>query len=363
MSKTFFIPFASNGGQQQTVPDLSQPNGSISYSDGYGSDYALALGEGNPFALPVDRLTFNGLMNDITSAIFTIQQQGIAPWIGVNPDTSATYAYGLNALAFYNNAVWQSLEAGNTDTPGATANWRNLSEDVVPVYGADSGTVNAIVVTLPTPLTALSLGTSYYVKVLNENTGSCTANIGGAGVTTIKKTTSAGIVNLTGYEFEAGFIYQLVFDGTYLQLMGQVQPTIFAKMLNNAIQSFPADNADHQLLLQVASADTFGITNVSNFSVTIPVPGYYSVYASIEVTNVGAANQIGSAQMKLYKNGAQTRQLAQIPWSGNDNTLLNGQSSDLYAAGDIITIYTRNSGTVTENIGVIAYLEVKYLGE
>jgi hypothetical protein len=272
--------------------------------------------------------------------------------------------------------VWQSLITNNLDTPGATANWRNLSADVVPVYGADVGSVNAILVTSIT-LSALTVGTSYYIKVLHANTGACTANIGGAGVTAIRKTTSAGIVPLTGYEFTPGFVYQLVFDGTNLQLMGQVTPPLIAQVFKQTTQQLTG-NQEAAVLWDVftqitppqpgsipwpttfSAYDPFNMFGSSNVF-TAPCAGKWKFTVSINAFNTNGA--AGTAN--LYVNntaptsggtGTPTAKIAQVNQVGGNNHMsLTGEVTLILAAGDTVTTSLYNvNPTMATNL-VINY--------
>lgn len=77
----------------------------------------------------------------------------------------------------------------------------------------DTGTVNAIVATLPDPVpTALKLGLTLRVVPAFDNTGPTTANINGLGVRPVLR--ADGTSALTGGEMPAGSIVILVYDGT-----------------------------------------------------------------------------------------------------------------------------------------------------
>lgn len=129
MAKFFYVPFALSG-TKTAVPDASQPSGTVNYTDGYGPDYANPLPGAN--AYPVDRGSFNQILNDVTLALNVIQSQGLNSWIGASPNTPADYpgnfAYPINALVYYTDGnIYQSLIASNQDVPGTSNNWLNIS--------------------------------------------------------------------------------------------------------------------------------------------------------------------------------------------------------------------------------------------
>lgn len=200
MAKYFYNAFGTGGDIGTKVPDTAQANGSVSYYAGYGSDYQLPLASGGQ-ALPINRVQFNSLMNDVTGALQNIQQQGISSWIGPSPDSPPLYSgnwpYAVNALVYYTDGnIYQSLIASNTDTPGATANWLCLS--------ANSGTpvgslVDYVGILIPSNL-LLCDGSSYnpttYPVLFNTitSTQSCSAN---------STTTVTGLTSTAG--FQPGF--------------------------------------------------------------------------------------------------------------------------------------------------------------
>ena len=131
MAKFFFNVFAQNN-DLTTTPDTTQANGSVSYYNGYGPFYELPL-PGGGSAIALNRLQFNGLINDITGAIQQIQTQGVFSWIGPSPysplDYTGNYPYPINALVYYTDGnLYQSQKANNQDVPGVSgAAWTNLS--------------------------------------------------------------------------------------------------------------------------------------------------------------------------------------------------------------------------------------------
>lgn len=136
----FDIPFGEDG-DLTPVPDAPQTSGSVSYTQGYTPPYSLA--PTNPSALLVDRASFNQILNDVTTAIQYIQQNGAPPFIttamngGVNP-----FSYNLGAVVSYNAGSgvqnWVSTAATNTTIPGGVgANWSPLNAPA----GEPSGTI------------------------------------------------------------------------------------------------------------------------------------------------------------------------------------------------------------------------------
>ena len=91
--------------------------------------------------------------------------------------------------------------------------------------GEAKGTANALLLDLvsaESELTAYGTGQRFQFKAKVNNTGPVTANIKGLGVIQVKKTDSAGLVDLEADDIRAGGLYDLNFDGTYFQLGGGV---------------------------------------------------------------------------------------------------------------------------------------------
>lgn len=64
MPKYYINPFAENG-TKKIIPEISQSDGSISYPQGYPTNYERDL-ETDPLALPIERAKFNQLLFDVT---------------------------------------------------------------------------------------------------------------------------------------------------------------------------------------------------------------------------------------------------------------------------------------------------------
>ena len=118
----FDVPFAVDG-DLTPVPDGVQPDGSVSYSQGYGPDYEQDPAIDPLTALEIERSKMNQLFNDITTAIQNQQQNTIAPFITTAMNNGSPYSYNKGALVFYGGIAYQSLQNANTDTP-PTSKWQ-----------------------------------------------------------------------------------------------------------------------------------------------------------------------------------------------------------------------------------------------
>lgn len=116
-TKYFIDPFAV-AGDVTTIPNPPQSGGQVSYTTGFGFNYQRNLAT-DPLALPFPRAQFNQLMNDVTTVIQQIQQQGFPNWISTSDNGGSPFSYGLGAIVIYTNGFYyQSNISGNTNTPG-----------------------------------------------------------------------------------------------------------------------------------------------------------------------------------------------------------------------------------------------------
>lgn len=75
-NKIIDIPFADSG-DVAVIPNAAQLDGSVSYTSGYGPNYALEQIPANPSALDIERNKWNQLAFDVTENIMFWQRYGI----------------------------------------------------------------------------------------------------------------------------------------------------------------------------------------------------------------------------------------------------------------------------------------------
>jgi len=125
MAKPIVTPFAT-GGDKSVVPDASQPDGSVSYSQGFGPNYQQE--QGTPGAKDIPRDKTNQLFHDITAAISEMQRLGFPEYY----EELAPYAQG--ATVWRAGTVYMSTAGNNSTVPGAVgASWVVLGGDTTPV--------------------------------------------------------------------------------------------------------------------------------------------------------------------------------------------------------------------------------------
>lgn len=114
MTKIFNVPFALSG-DKEAIPDALQPDGSVSFTQGFGFDYERPTTD--PLYKPFPRDPYNWLMGAITEALGEIQRQGVATW------SADGVPYGLNARVWHDGNVYRSTIAANPSTPGENTDW------------------------------------------------------------------------------------------------------------------------------------------------------------------------------------------------------------------------------------------------
>ncbi|MEQ5167475.1 hypothetical protein ABN211_01925 [Proteus terrae] len=121
MTTIFKTPFATQG-DKVSIPVEIQPDGSVSYTQGYGYDYERDQVT-DPAAKDIEREKMNGIFHDITEAIGEIQSFGFPKW------DEAGKPYAIRAIVYHKNKVWQSKVENNNIEPVAGNAWTELKAD------------------------------------------------------------------------------------------------------------------------------------------------------------------------------------------------------------------------------------------
>ncbi len=121
MTTIFKTPFATQG-DKASIPVEIQPDGSVSYTQGYGYDYERDQVT-DPAAKDIEREKMNGIFHDITEAIGEIQRFGFPKW------DEAGKPYAIRTIVYHKNKVWQSKVENNNIEPVAGNAWAELKAD------------------------------------------------------------------------------------------------------------------------------------------------------------------------------------------------------------------------------------------
>jgi len=119
MSKFFRIPWAT-GGDTTAIPDEDQIDGSVSYEQGFGSDYEIDKTVDPINAKDVPREESNALYKDITENLNEWQTFGIYPFITPAQNDAVPFPYAKNAKVLWvDGEIYESLITSNTGDPDA----------------------------------------------------------------------------------------------------------------------------------------------------------------------------------------------------------------------------------------------------
>ena len=184
--------------------------------------------------------------------------------------------------------------------------------------GTAGGSANALTLTLPVTIGALTAGMKFRFIVASTNTsGNLTANVGVGGDVAVKKTIGAGVVLLAPGDFQAATIREIEYDGTQFQLLA---PSAYSQST------------------AVASASTINLDTVNG--------DYISVTGTTTITAItlarGREATIAFAGALILTNGASLvlPSGANITTAAGDTAIFRGES-----AGDVRCIsYQKASG-------------------
>lgn len=165
----FDLPFAVNG-NVTTIPDATQPDGTVSYNQGFPVGYSTPVASGG---LLVPRTAINQVLYDITVAIQQYQQHSTAPFITTVMNGGTPYSYSKYDRVLKSGVVYQSLVNTNTDTP-PSAKW--VVSDVAAISSTQAIT-----------------GTNHTYVAADSNLMNLRSNSGGAMVDTLPGT-SPGVM-------------------------------------------------------------------------------------------------------------------------------------------------------------------------
>lgn len=211
-------------GDRTTVPDGTQSNGSVSYTQGYPITYSTPVAGGG---IDFPRAQHNQVLYDITAAIQNVQQNGAPNFIttamngGVNP-----FTYILGAIVNYDggsgNQVWISTQAANTTIPGAGgAHWTPLTAPVSVVFTGATSTGSANIQAVTTAQGNFTGATGEIVTFTPglANTAACTLAIDSVSAMPLKMRSPLGLVDPSANTLVATEITLVISDGTNLQIL------------------------------------------------------------------------------------------------------------------------------------------------
>jgi len=192
----------------------------------------------------------------------------------------------------------------------------DIQENIM-VSGVAGGTANALTLALTPPIEDYEKFASVIFEAASNNTGSATINIDGNGALTMKKRTSAGLVNLEADDLIDGGIYRGVYDGTYLQIESLHAvagiTSVSQGNLNTNIGTFSATPA-----IVIQGELTGGIKHALAFasSAVVMPGGQYGLwpevaaslvsYRSAWVPGTEGTSYVNAAYALMFDNSSQT---------------------------------------------------------
>ncbi len=296
VSGYFDTVFAVDG-TVTSIPDAIQSNGSVSYNQGFGILYSTAVASGG---LNFPRAQFNQLMNDITTAVQLIQQNGCSDFITTTMNGGTPYSYNKGATVLYGGIVYISQVASNTTIPGASPDWQPLGAVASILFsgGTSTGSANTQAVTTAQGNFANTANNIITWTAGYSNTGAATLNPDSVGALPLKKASSSGVIALQSGDLVVGIQYIGISDGTNIQVINP--STTVATTVGNATNlkasvtsasataTWTADEvvvktalgASAVLLSSYSEAINLGTTGAGGMDTgSAPASGYVALYA------------------------------------------------------------------------------------
>lgn len=133
MPKYYIRPFAQIG-DKTAIPNDTQVSGSVSYEQGFGSDYIKP--KIDPTSKMVPRNQFNDLMHDVTDNIQQYQQHGVPNFITTADNGGVAFPYSKWARVRYETSpgvfnIYESLVDANSTLPTDLTKWQAINSSGV----------------------------------------------------------------------------------------------------------------------------------------------------------------------------------------------------------------------------------------
>lgn len=278
MAKSFKIPFAFTG-DKTTVPVALQPDGSVSYTQGFGPDYELDKLVDPINAKDVPRDQTNQLFFDVTESLGEVQQYGAALW-------SADMApYPINALVRHSDIVWRNTVAGNSAEPGTDATWANETIDYLNTQRIDVASASTVDLTALAPDTRhINITGTTAITGFTVAAGQCYF-VRFAGALTL--TNSASLVTQTGVNITTAAGDTCVIRATAastVEILMFVRGAVSQSKSANGYRVLH-DGSANPVIIQWGTC-TFNASGIATVSFPIAFPNNaFSITANADTTN------------------------------------------------------------------------------
>lgn len=217
--KFFLIPFATSG-DQAAIPNDTQPSGEVSYSQGYGFDYQRPLDGSDPLAKPIERASFNGLMNAVTGALGQYQRASHPEFITTADNAGAAFAYSKGVIVRYRASpsdpfiTYVSRADANVALPSVAASWQKFLFEEATQAQAEAGADDSTVMTPRRVLQCLAANGASPANATTTTVGvtryATTVETNGIAITNAAVTPSGlvGFLKKTGGDMTGGVTYR-----------------------------------------------------------------------------------------------------------------------------------------------------------
>lgn len=284
-AKKFVVPFASNG-NKTAVPNTLQPDGTVSYAQGFGPDYELDKTVDPVNAKDVPRAQTNQLYYDLTDAVGEQQLYGVALW---GADRAP---YPLNARAYHTGKLWRSNVANNSGEPGV-AGWDDVSNVVEEATQsqAEAGTAQGV---YSSPLRVF--------QALRSAAANATELLRGVLRVGTQAEVNAGVLDdvaVTPKKLRAGFAIRLAENGyiAFPSWLGGLIIQWASGALDPANTSEPSQVIIYPISFPSAVLSVFVSTELSSASASADIT-YQTIFSSslasvaVQRQTTGAANTL-----------------------------------------------------------------------
>ena len=262
--------------------------------------------------------------------------------LGIGTSTEA-WSARLDALAALSSPSTSGYLLSSTSSGALT--W------LPPATAATASGTNTYTATPSPALSAYATGLCVIIKFTYANTGGASLNLNGLGAVTIQQ---AGIA-LTAGQIPAGSTFQLVYDGTYFQIVGSQAPTIGS---SGGVEAWSA-KLDTLAALTMPGTSGYVLSSTTGGTLSwVAQGGGYTFTAPLVNTSGTVALTIGSSGGVEAWN-AQLDSLAALSPPGTSGYVLSsttgGTLSWVAQSGGSLSVGSNAIGYVTITGGVLSF--------
>ena len=293
---------------------------------------------------------FSGTLSPAITAYVALAQYRVL-WTQASQGNDTIAFNGLTALNVRKNVGGALVDTAPGDIPAGTITDLAFDGTVLQVIGIVGSVPTASITnTAAAWAGTTSPGLNAYVNRAQyivtwtgaASQGSDTINLNGLGALTVKKNVGGALVNLAAGDIPAGATTELIYDGTYLELV-------------NGPITVPAGGYAAQNLSGTA-ANTSALTNVTGtLSLTAPsVGGPFRLMASYfcAIANGATGNSIDFE----VSDGTNVWAFSSVdvPGSGNGGTSMSEISSVTYANGASVSLNVKALALHSATLGGVS---------